>query len=407
MRPSCAPTVLLFGLLLQPSASYQLHARPHSLAPPAPHARAQPLAAAAAAERTSQLMGTAPPTLTLSSPAKINLFLRILRKREDGFHELSSLFQAVSLMDTLDFWQLPEDAAAPLCSMEVTPDSLAAELIPTDESNLVMRALQIFADRTGEKRRVHCRLHKRVPAQGGLGGGSADAATALHAANRLAGFPVSEAELIKWGAELGSDIGFFLSRGTAMCTGRGELIEPLPPLPGSPVYLVKPEAGLSTPAVFRALGLQPGDEFDGPDPDALLKQFQSDVASATYLNDLEPPAYQVMPRLQELRDQLKTYGFPAVMMSGSGSTIFCVGEPSAEARDTWQEAVRTEFKDVEVTVFEQQFCSRPEDEKLWYGEGGAVAAAEAPPKPSGPAPKGGPEESGPAPPEGFTWGGTF
>ena len=203
--------------LLAPAAGYQLGG---SLAATRRFRQLPPRASAAStsAAAESALMGSTPPTLSLLAPAKINLFLRILGKRADGFHELSSLFQAVSLMDRLDFWQLPEDEGAPLCSMEVTPDSLGAELIPTDGSNLVMRALQIFAERTGEKRRVHCRLHKEVPAQGGLGGGSADAATALHAANRLAGFPVSEEELILMGAELGSDIGFFLARGTAMCS---------------------------------------------------------------------------------------------------------------------------------------------------------------------------------------------
>lgn len=354
------------GLLLHAVSCYQLHAPPLPLTARqrSSHRHSRPLAEAAAAV-DSELMGSTPPSLSLLAPAKVNLFLRILRRREDGFHELSSLFQAVSLMDRLDFWQLPEDAEAPLCSMEVTPDSLGAELIPTDESNLVMRALQIFAERAGEGRRVHCRLHKAVPAQGGLGGGSADAATALHAANRLAGFPVTEAELIEWGGELGSDVGFFLSRGTALCTGRGELIAPLPPLPPAPVYLVKPEEGLSTPAVYGALGLKPDESLAGAEPDDLLRQFQSDVASATYVNDLEAPAYAVMPRLQELRDQLRSYGFAAVMMSGSGSTIFCVGQPSAEATAVWQEEVRREYS---AAIFEQTFCSRPADEKLWYGE---------------------------------------
>ena len=99
-------------------------------------------------ETRSAVFGDEPPTLTLVAPAKINLFLRITKKRDDGFHELASLFQTVSLFDTLDFWENP-DPDAPLCSMEVTPNSLGYELIPTDESNLVMRALQLFANRTG------------------------------------------------------------------------------------------------------------------------------------------------------------------------------------------------------------------------------------------------------------------
>lgn len=351
----CALPLLL---LLRCAASYHL---------PATHTCARPLRALSPA---CQLVGDSPPALSLNAPAKINLFLRILRKRTDGFHELSSLFQTVSLMDRLDFWQLPEDDAEPLCSMEVTPDSLGAELIPTDESNLVMRALQLFAERTGEKRRVHCRLHKSVPAQGGLGGGSCDAATALHAANRLAGFPVAESELIEWGGELGSDVSFFLSRGTAMCTGRGELIEPLPPLPPCSVWLVKPKAGLSTPTVFKALGLQPGEELDGPDPANLLAAFVGEPGAGTvplsaFVNDLEPPAYSEMPLLQQMRDELRGYGFDAVMMSGSGSTVFCVGAPSADAADSWQAEVADKY---DAEIFEQAFCSRGEDEKLWYGE---------------------------------------
>jgi len=190
-----APAVVAYRLPAGPVAATRLHRLTRPLC----------TASSPVATAESELMGATPPTLSLLAPAKVNLFLRILRKREDGFHELSSLFQTVSLMDRLDFWSLPADASQPRCSMEVTPDSLGAELIPTDQSNLVMRALDIFAENTGETRRVHCRLHKAVPAQGGLGGGSADAATALHAANRLAGFPVSQEKLIVWGGELGSD----------------------------------------------------------------------------------------------------------------------------------------------------------------------------------------------------------
>ena len=180
------------------------------------------LLAEAAEAPYSERYGDTAPALSLLAPSKINLFLRIVRKRDDGFHELASLFQAVSLMDTLDFWAEEADASAPICSMEVSADSLGREGIPTDESNLVMRALKLFAEKTGETRRIHCRLHKAVPAQAGLGGGSGDAATALFAANRLAGFPATQEQLIEWSGELGSDISFFFSRGPPMTP-------PLPP----------------------------------------------------------------------------------------------------------------------------------------------------------------------------------
>ncbi len=316
-----------------------------------------------AAAPYSTRFGDEPPQLSLVAPGKINLFLRILKKREDGFHELASLFQTVSLFDTLDFWEEPADPSQPLCSMEVSPDSLGREGIPTDGSNLVMRALALYAERTGRKERVHCRLHKRLPAQAGMGGGSGDAATALHAANRLAGYPVAESSLIEWAGELGSDIGFFFSQGSAYCTGRGEFVENVPPLAPTDVYLVKPSEGCSTPAIFKALGLRPGQLLPGPEPRSMLAKFAASIESAPFLNDLEPPAFEVMPLLRSLRDDLQGYGFGAVMMSGSGSTIFCIGQPSSAA--DWKREIRDKY---DVEIYDEAFCRRGGDEKLWYDE---------------------------------------
>mmetsp|Transcript_10705 Transcript_10705/g.22753 ORF Transcript_10705/g.22753 Transcript_10705/m.22753 type:complete len:384 (-) Transcript_10705:258-1409(-) len=314
----------------------------------------------------SKQFGLQPPDLTLLAPAKINLFLRILGRREDGFHELASLFQTVSLFDTLDFWSSPADDSQPLYSMEVTDSSLCADLIPTDESNLVMKALHAFSERTSSKQRLHCRLHKEIPAEGGLGGGSSDAATALHAANRLAGFPLSEDELIKLAADLGSDVGFFLSGGTAYCTGRGELVDFRKPLEPCTIYLIKPKVGCSTPAVYGALGLEKGQQLSGLDPEALLKEFEEgSIYKATFINDLEPPAFQVVPLLREIKEDLEKLGFPAVMMSGSGSTIFCIGSPGADAPNNWQEELVAKY---DVDIFEQASCSRLNNANLWYAE---------------------------------------
>jgi len=251
--------------------------------------------------------------------------------------------------------------------MEVTRGSLGAELIPTDETNLVMRALALYAERTGETRKIHCRLHKAIPAQGGLGGGSCDAATALFAANRMAGYPVSQDTLIEWGAELGSDVSFFFSQGSAYCTGRGEIITPLErPLAPTACYLIKPAEGCSTPAVFKSLGLSPDETLEGPDPEGLLDKFvKGSVYDAEYINDLEPPAFAVLPTLKNLRDDLREFGFKAVMMSGSGSTIFCMGMPFGEVVDTWRDELQAKY---DVEIFEEMFCRRLDDEKLWYTE---------------------------------------
>jgi 4-diphosphocytidyl-2-C-methyl-D-erythritol kinase len=305
-----------------------------------------------------------PPDLTLLAPAKVNLFLRVLGRREDGFHELASLFQAVSLSDTLDFWVEDPDSSEPICSMEVTADSVGRDGIPTDGTNLVMRALALFAEKTGEQRRIHCRLHKRVPAQAGLGGGSGDAATALFAANRLAGCPASTEQLTEWGGELGSDISFFFSRGTAYCTGRGEVVDPVAAVSdGASCVLVKPAEGLSTPAVFQNLGLDRGDPGpSGPEPEDLLAALKDGKPGLTdvYVNDLAAPAFRVFPKLQELADDLARV-FPVVQLSGSGSTLFALGAPSEAG---WQDTIRAKY---DVDIFEERFCNRL-SEKRWYAE---------------------------------------
>lgn len=295
--------------------------------------------------------------LELFSPCKINLFLRIIRKREDGFHDLASLFQTVGFGDTMRFKKLDGEA----CEDELTcnmPD------VPVDSSNLVIKALDLWRERTGVRQFFRVDLDKRVPAQGGLGGGSGNCATAFFAANELCGAPAALGDLEAWSAELGSDITFFFSRGTCYCTGRGEVLHPQAPLPPSVCYLVKPEEGLSTPLVFKNLDyalLSPAD------PEEVLATFTGGgdrgLYGATYVNDLEPPAFKVMPALAELKADLRAAGFPVVMMSGSGSTLFALGEPAEEGaagrlRGAWPG----------VDVWRSEFVQRPDNDHLWYNQ---------------------------------------
>jgi 4-diphosphocytidyl-2-C-methyl-D-erythritol kinase len=169
--------------------------------------------------------------------------------------------------------------------------------------------------------------------------------------------------MIEWSADLGSDITFFLSRGTAYCTGRGEVMTNIdPPLPsGMPVCIVKPDVGLSTPAVFKALNY---DELSTLDADeTLLPAFCRDIASVPddyFVNDLEPPAFRCVPVLAELKqDLLQIEGFEHVMMSGSGTSIFCLGVPKDRAAFDAKFGGRPDVK-----VFFTEFISRGEDE--WY-----------------------------------------
>ncbi|GAX15465.1 4-diphosphocytidyl-2-C-methyl-D-erythritol kinase [Fistulifera solaris] len=295
-------------------------------------------------------------SLTLFSPCKINLFLRIIRKRPDGYHDLASLFQAIGFGDTLELSILGDDA---------TEDEFTCNMpgVPVDSSNLVLRALALMREKTQVATYFKANLIKQVPAQAGLGGGSANAATALWGANQLMGEPATLEEMVEWSGALGSDITFFLSRGTAYCTGRGEIMSSIdPPLPsGTPVCIVKPNVGLSTPQVFKALEY---DKLSTMDADQMLlptflKGIER-VPDEMFINDLEFPAFKCLPELKLLKEELlQVEGFDHVMMSGSGTSIFCLGAPKDKA------AFDNKFKSREdLQIFYSEFISRSEGQ--WF-----------------------------------------
>ena len=274
--------------------------------------------------------------LTLFSPAKINLFLRILGKRPDGYHELSSLFQTISLGDTLHF-QLHES------------DELTCQdpTIPTDQTNLIWKAINLFRRHTGTHFKIKVHLDKCIPIQAGLGGGSSNAATALWACNQLTGGQIPANTLSQWGAEIGSDISFFFSQGTAYCTGRGEIVRSLPALPNTYLWIVKPPIGLSTPEIYKRFQLDPHQNKENKQSD--LDQFLCE--KSLYVNDLEKPAFEVQPELKILKDNLLQSGFDRVLMTGSGSAFFCLGEGRPP---------------VDTFAFRSQFINR--NPALWYSE---------------------------------------
>lgn len=170
-------------------------------------------------------------------------------------------------------------------------------------------------------------------------------------------------QMVEWSGDLGSDITFFLSRGTAYCTGRGEIMDTIePPLPGGiPVCIVKPDVGLSTPAVFKALDYDKLSDLDADK--TLLPKFLDgidDVPDSYFINDLEAPAFSCVPQLKELKDELlKVKGFDHVLMSGSGTSIFCLGKPADETR-----FLETFGKRPGLRVVQSEFISRPEGS--WY-----------------------------------------
>lgn len=276
--------------------------------------------------------------LTLRSPAKVNLFLRVKARRADGYHELASLFQTVDLFDTLHISLANNDTL-----------SCTDPQIPVDPTNLVWKAIEAFRKHTGIVRHVSMHLEKKIPVQAGLGGGSGNAATALWGMNELCGRPLRESALLSLSAEVGSDVPFFFSDGSAFCTGRGEIVQSVA-LPGPLSFLlVKPPYGLSTPQVFRVLNL---DLLENRDPESALHIFLS--GKTEFFNDLEQSAYCVAPELAALRESLFHSGFSDVVMTGSGSCLCCYGQGHAPT-------------DPALAVFSVRSVNRSTDSWNWVG----------------------------------------
>lgn len=248
--------------------------------------------------------------LTESAPAKVNLILHVGGPREDGLHELCSLFVPLDLADELSF----EPAAS---------DEVVAPGVPGP--NLVQAALDAFRTRAAlEPLRV--RIEKRIPVAGGLGGGSADAAAALRAANRLAGKPLGLAELRELGMGIGADVPSQVDPAPSVVTGAGEGVEAIEL---GPVWLalVPTREGLSTAEVYRELDSR-GAARAGLDPGALRELAGADVATLARRaeNDLEGAALSLRPELQTTLDALAAHGALTARLSGSGPTAFGIFE---------------------------------------------------------------------------------
>ncbi len=263
--------------------------------------------------------------LVLDAPAKLNLTLRVLGKRPDGFHEIDTVMVKLpGLADQLEF------EAADEFSFTCSDPS-----VPADERNLVVKAVRAFETAAGIRCQHQISLHKRIPHGAGLGGGSSDAATTLLALNRLHDHPLDDAALQSLGANLGSDVPFFLIPGAARCTGRGEFLEPISSPPELPILLLKPEFSVATPDAYAKWSA--AHELPG------ISYAPQELAGFSWRNDLEPPVFLKHRFLAELKQWLLDRRETAVaLMSGSGSTVFAVLHPHADAA-ALAAAARTEL----------------------------------------------------------------
>ena len=254
-------------------------------------------------------------TLYEGAYAKLNLTLDVLAKREDGYHDIKSVMQAISLRDDIEIdigtgkpWNI-------LCDKEH---------IPTDESNLAWKAAKLFFETIGkDPDGVEIRITKRIPVEAGLGGGSADAAAVLRALNRHYDMPLSLPALAELGAQVGSDVPFCVLCGTAMVEGRGDRIRRLPDLPDCIFVVCKPDFSVSTPVLYRKLD----EKIIGKRPDhqamesALLAGDLEKVVTSAY-NVFDPVVTEEHLELNYIKSVMNSYGAVGMQMTGSGSAVF-------------------------------------------------------------------------------------
>tara|TARA_R110002111_G_scaffold262694_1_gene340199 strand:- start:131424 stop:132341 length:918 start_codon:yes stop_codon:yes gene_type:complete len=275
-------------------------------------------------------------SITVHAPAKLNLFLSIDHKRSDGFHDITSLMLSVGIYDTLVFTEEPssEVELRVVEANSLLPQQTQVQTcIPCGEDNLVVRAIRLLQAKTGQHRGIRIQLTKRIPSEAGLGGGSSDAAATLFAANKLWQLGLSLNDLRDLAAELGSDIPFFLTESTsAICRGRGELIEPVSVPHCLHFVVVRPRSGLSTADVYRhcRVGNHSADQVGQLVHNLASGQFHS--LSSLMLNDLQTPAEKLNSEILILKDYFSKQSVLGHMMSGSGTAYFGVCQNRAQAR---------------------------------------------------------------------------
>ena len=266
----------------------------------------------------------------IQAPAKINLFLEILAKRPDGYHEIETLMCRIGLYDSLSLRATGSPEIRLDCRWAAGLTRYALGDLPPPEENIVTKAASLLQQRSRCGRGAEIRLVKRIPSAAGLGGASSDAAAVLVAANIAWELNWSREQLVELAAELGSDIPFFLGSGSAICRGRGERIEPTQPI-RLHMVVVRPPVGLSTPQVYQ--GCRPACT------PASVRTLQSglskgnwNVVKSALVNRLEEPAAQLNPWIARLRKEFETAGSIAQQMSGSGSSYFGICENARHAR---------------------------------------------------------------------------
>jgi len=303
---------------------------------------------------------------SLTAPAKINLYLEILGDRSDGYHELVMILQSIELADQIDIRSLSTDDIRVSCNHPQ---------VPQDETNLAYKAAKLmterFPDVFAQFGGVEITINKQIPVAAGLAGGSTDAAAVLVGIDMMWQLGLTHPELQELAQQLGSDVPFCIAGGTALATGRGEQLSPLPDLDSLYVVLGKYRSiAVSTPWAYKTYRSEFGDSYirktedlesraaqvhSGPMVKAIANKDGSEIGQLLH-NDLEKVVLPAYPQVSQLRDTFQNSGALGVMMSGSGPTVFALCESQAQAQEIEQQ-IRSKIPDPDLDFWVTKFCS--------------------------------------------------
>ncbi|MCI8489835.1 MAG: 4-(cytidine 5'-diphospho)-2-C-methyl-D-erythritol kinase [Lachnospiraceae bacterium] len=267
-------------------------------------------------------------TIHVKALAKVNLGLDVLRRREDGYHEVRMIMQTIHLYDQLKIEKTEESGI-----------SISANLdfLPTDENNLIYKAAKLLMDTCDIKKGVAVELQKHIPVAAGMAGGSTDAAAVLYGMNELFSLGLKRRDLMELGVQIGADVPYCLMRGTALAEGIGEQLKSLPPMPKCPVLIARPPIGVSTRFVYENLKLDRHTVHPNINAqlDALRRGNLKDVAKhmGNLLETVTIPAY---PVIDEIKRCMMDCGAINAMMSGSGPTVFGLFKDMHTAKEAYE-----------------------------------------------------------------------
>ncbi len=270
--------------------------------------------------------------ISIKALAKINLGLDVVRRREDGYHEVRMIMQTIHLFDRLQIMR-NRSGKITMCAN--------LSFLPTNENNLVYKAAKLLREEFLIRDGIHVKLYKHIPVAAGMAGGSTDAAAVLYGLNRMFDLGLSKEELMQRGVRLGADVPYCVMRGTALAEGIGEKLTALPPMVKCPVLIAKPQIGVSTRFVYENLKLN--EQTLHPDIDRL----QADIAAkdlhaiaADMGNVLETVTIPNYPVIAQIKEHMQKHGALNAMMSGSGPTVFGLFEKESTAAAAY-EAMRS------------------------------------------------------------------